>query len=144
MMRVMVVDDDKVLSDTLTDILRACGYEARAFYDAETALSACENWTPEFVLTDVIMPGISGIEMAIEIKERNPSCKIVLSSGQAATRDLLETARSQGYHFDLLTKPVHPKDVLALLTRRRRRPPGSDLKTARMRPKAFRSHDSAD
>jgi hypothetical protein len=44
-----------------------------------------------------------------------PKCKILLFSGQAATADLLDRARSQGHEFEILAKPVHPQDLLARL-----------------------------
>jgi DNA-binding response OmpR family regulator len=44
-----------------------------------------------------------------------PGVKILLFSGQAATADLLEKARAEGYEFDILAKPVHPQDLLAKL-----------------------------
>ena len=58
------------------------------------------------------MPGISGIELAIQMRTQRPNCKILLFSGQAATWDLLEGARAQGYDFRLLQKPVHPSKLL--------------------------------
>lgn len=58
------------------------------------------------------MPDMTGTDLAIEIKRLCPSCKILLFSGQSATADLLEKARQQGYDFTLLTKPVHPADLL--------------------------------
>ena len=58
------------------------------------------------------MPGISGIELAIQMRARYPNCKILLFSGQAATLDLLEGARAQGYDFRLLQKPVFPSVFL--------------------------------
>jgi CheY-like chemotaxis protein len=61
------------------------------------------------------MTGISGIEAAIKIGAILPDCKILLLSAQAATVDLLEHARAQGHEFEILAKPVHPRDLLAKL-----------------------------
>jgi CheY-like chemotaxis protein len=61
------------------------------------------------------MPDMNGIDAAIKIREFLPACKILLFSGQAATADLLENARKHGHQFDILAKPVHPKDLLAKL-----------------------------
>jgi CheY-like chemotaxis protein len=58
------------------------------------------------------MPGISGIYLAITMRALYPNCKILLFSGQAATLDLLETARARGYDFRLLQKPVFPSELL--------------------------------
>jgi CheY-like chemotaxis protein len=67
---------------------------------------------PDLIITDVMMPGMTGIELAITISQTIPTCKILLFSGQAATVDLLEQARDAGYNFTTLTKPVHPTDML--------------------------------
>ena len=113
--RVFVVDDEKIIADSLSAILKNSGFDASAFYDAETALSACEVAVPECIISDVTMPGMNGVDLAIQIRERLPACTILLFSGQAATFDLLATARSRGHNFELLLKPVHPKDLLARL-----------------------------
>lgn len=59
------------------------------------------------------MPQLSGIDLAIRIKEKRPQCRILLFSGQAATADLLAEARKSGNDFHILSKPVHPNDLLA-------------------------------
>ena len=117
MISVMVIDDEKVIADTLSAILRSCGYEATAFYDGQSALDACAIRTPDMVISDVSMPGLNGVEMAIQLENSYPSCKILLFSGHAATADVLESAKRRGYSFELLTKPVHPRDLLAAITR---------------------------
>jgi DNA-binding NtrC family response regulator len=112
---IFVVDDETSIADTLVVILRQAGYEARAFYNAESALKYAESCCPELVISDVAMPGMGGVEMAILIRERHPACKILLFSGHACTADLLEQARGRGYDFELLAKPVYPTDLLAKL-----------------------------
>jgi DNA-binding NtrC family response regulator len=111
--RIFVVDDERCIADTLVTILRQSGYEASAFYNAQSALEGIESYCPELVITDVVMPGMSGVEMAVLIQERRPACKVLLFSGNAVTSDLLQPARRQGHDFELLAKPVHPKDLLA-------------------------------
>jgi DNA-binding NtrC family response regulator len=58
------------------------------------------------------MPGLSGIDLAIQIKAVCPACKILLFSGHATTHDLLKDARGQVNTFQLLQKPVHPSVML--------------------------------
>jgi DNA-binding NtrC family response regulator len=113
--KVFIVDDETIIADTLTAILNASGYEARAFYDGESALTACKISCPECVITDVVMPGMSGVAMAMQIREYFPACKVLLFSGQAATADILNAARESGQEFEVLQKPVHPRDLLARL-----------------------------
>jgi CheY-like chemotaxis protein len=67
------------------------------------------------LISDVIMVDLTGIDAAIQIRSLFPKIKILLFSGQAATADLLEKARAQGYEFEILAKPVHPQDLLAKL-----------------------------
>lgn len=113
---VYVVDDEKVIADTLAMILKQSGFGAVAFEDPCKALAAAtEGPPPDLLISDVVMPGMSGIELAIQFQQSYPRCKVLLFSGQAVTADLLETARLQGYQFEVLQKPVHPSDLLAKL-----------------------------
>ena len=113
--KVMVVDDERVIADSLAMILNQSGFEARAVYSGEGALELAGSFQPDMLISDVIMADLNGIDAAIRIREILPAIKILLFSGQAATADLLEKARTQGYEFDILAKPVHPQDLLARL-----------------------------
>ncbi len=110
---IFVVDDERCIADTLEVILRSAGYEVRAFYNAQTALEQATSCSPDLVITDVIMPVMNGVEMAVLFKERNPRCKILLFSGMASTQNILEVVGRLGYDFELLAKPIHPTDLLA-------------------------------
>jgi CheY-like chemotaxis protein len=110
---VLVVDDESAIADTLSEILIRTGYTAMAAYDAEEALETALLVPPELLITDVVLPGMSGIELAIQVRRIFPDCKILLFSGQAATSDLLDSANRKGHKFELLSKPVHPSDLLA-------------------------------
>jgi DNA-binding NtrC family response regulator len=111
--RVFVVDDEHVISSTLAAILKLHGYSARAFTSPLEALAAARSEAPDLLISDVTMPGLLGIDLAIQMKIQYPKCKILLFSGHAATRDLLEQARNQGHDFQLVEKPVHPCTVLS-------------------------------
>jgi DNA-binding response OmpR family regulator len=110
---VLVVDDESAIADTLTEILSRSGYAATAAYDGADALETALLTPPELLITDVVLPGMSGIELAITIKRIFPDCKILLFSGQAVTSDLMANAKSQGHQFTLLTKPIHPRELLS-------------------------------
>jgi DNA-binding response OmpR family regulator len=113
--KVLVVDDERVIADTLAMILNQSGFEAKAVYTGEKALELAGSFAPDMLITDVIMADLNGIDAAIMIRSLLPKIKILLFSGQAATADLLEKARSQGYEFEILAKPVHPQDLMARL-----------------------------
>lgn len=109
---VLVVDDESVIADTLAEILSRSGYKGIAAYDGDSALETALLSPPEMLITDVVLPGITGIELAIKMRRIFPECKIILFSGQASTADLLASARADGHHFTLLNKPLHPQDLL--------------------------------
>jgi CheY-like chemotaxis protein len=110
--RIFVVDDEPVIASTLAAILRLNGFSAKFFTCPLDALTAARLKTPDLLISDVAMPGISGIELAIQMRAQYPTCKILLFSGQAATADLLEAARAEGHALDLLQKPVPPTELL--------------------------------
>lgn len=109
---VLVVDDESAIADTLSQILTLSGYSAVAAYDGDEAMEMALMRPPEMLITDVMLPGMSGIELAISIRRVFPDCKVLLFSGQAATTDLLTSAKHAGHNFTLLTKPVYPTDLL--------------------------------
>lgn len=113
--KVLVVDDERVIADTLAMILNQSGFEARPVYSGERALEMAPVFSPDMLITDVIMDDLNGIDAAIRIRALLPQIKILLFSGQAATADLLEKARAQGHEFEILAKPVHPQDLLSRL-----------------------------
>jgi len=110
---ILVVDDESAIADTLTEILSRSGYAAMAAYDGTDALETALLTPPELLITDVVLPGMSGIELAITVKRVFPDCRILLFSGQAAAGDLTANARNHGHHFTLLNKPIHPRDLLS-------------------------------
>lgn len=110
--RVFVVDDETVIANTLGVILRQQGFEAHSFSLPLEALSAAREMAPDLLISDVVMPLLSGIELAIQLREVCPNCKVLLFSGQAATVSMLEAARASGHDFEVLSKPVHPADLL--------------------------------
>jgi len=113
--KVLVADDERVIADTLVIILNLAGFEATAVYSGEKAVEQAEELQPDMLISDVIMLDLNGIDAAITIRKMLPTCKILLFSGQAATADLLDRARTQGHEFEILAKPVHPQDLLAKL-----------------------------
>ena len=114
-MKIIVVDDEPVIADTLVEILKGEGCEAIAVSDGASALKWAPMVNPDAVICDVIMPGMNGIQTAKAILRLVPKCRIILFSGQTASLDLLQQAREQGYDFEILAKPINPAALLSLL-----------------------------
>jgi CheY-like chemotaxis protein len=118
---VMVVDDEETLANTTTEILNLAGFCAFVAYDGQTALELAAKFHPDILLTDVLMPGMNGVELAVAVSELLPHTSVLLISGQAGTIDLLEKARNEGHSFDLIAKPIHPLKLIEQLKRLRRK-----------------------
>lgn len=111
--RILVVDDEECIADTLALILRSSGYDATARNDARSALEDCELRIPDLVLSDVMMPEVNGIELAIQVEERYPTCKVLLISGLGSSFGLAAEASERGHQFEILSKPIRPAELLA-------------------------------
>jgi DNA-binding response OmpR family regulator len=128
--RVYIVDDEWIIAETLAAILNHNGFSAHPFHSPNRALVRALDQPPDILLTDVMMPDLSGIDLAINIRRANKDCRILLFSGQAGALDLLCDARRRGYEFELLQKPLHPMQLLLRLRNSRRRSkPSSDAKS---------------
>jgi DNA-binding response OmpR family regulator len=110
---VLVVDDESTIANTLAEILTQSGYAAIAAYDGDSALESALLSPPHLLITDVVLPGMNGIELATTIKRVYPDCKILLFSGQTSAVDLLTAAHHTGHRFTLLDKPIPPAELLA-------------------------------
>ncbi len=119
--RIVVVDDDVCIADSLAIIFCNAGYDAVATYDGQAALERCMERAPDLLLSDVMMPGMDGIELGIVVKKQYPGCKVLLISGTGSAFILLERAERRGFHFEMLEKPMPPAELLekvaALLAR---------------------------
>jgi DNA-binding response OmpR family regulator len=110
--RILIVEDERVVADSLGQILRAHGYSIRIAYSAEAAIQLLVWWTPDLAILDVMLPNMNGIELAMGLRENYPECAILLFSGQPSVETLVEHARREGHEFEILAKPVHPSVML--------------------------------
>jgi CheY-like chemotaxis protein len=111
--KVLIVDDQPLLAETLGAILTDAGYETATALSGEEAITVAPAFLPDCLLTDVSMPGIDGIQAAIAIQKTLPKCRVLLISGHAVTKDLLRDAIANGHNFEVLAKPIHPTELLA-------------------------------
>jgi DNA-binding NtrC family response regulator len=109
--RVLVVDDEKAVADSLAMILRAKDYEAMAAYSAEEAVDLCQGMDPHIVVSDIVMGPMSGFDLAIWLAENRPACRIILMSAHSFHDPLVAKSVRRG--FDFLPKPIHPDKFLA-------------------------------
>jgi PleD family two-component response regulator len=118
-LKVLIVDDERLIADTIAEILEAGGYEATALYDGESALTHCQETCPEIVISDYVLPGINGLELAGKLREYCPTARVFLLTGQANLGGMAERMRSRGHDFEILAKPLHPEELFERLKHRK-------------------------
>lgn len=121
--RVYIVDDEWLIAETLATILNRNGFQAQPFHNSSLALVRALQSPPDVLITDVMMPGMTGIELGIALRRAGHDSRILLFSGQSGALDLLCDARRRGYDFELLDKPLHPMQLLLRLHNMQLRPP---------------------
>ncbi len=108
---VLVVDKEPLIADTRAMILEQNGVTAMVAYDAKSALTIANTFPPDLLLTDDSMP--NGIELALSIRRTIPHCNILICAGQASRSDLLKATGVAGYELTVLSKPLHPNELVA-------------------------------
>ena len=104
--RVAVIDDERIIADTLAEILKLHGYEAKPHYNGESALVDAGEFRPDVVLSDIQMGKIDGIETALRIRETQPQCRIILFTASPVGQDLYQKIDDLGFEF--LRRPLQP------------------------------------
>jgi len=110
--RILIVDDEANIADTLALIFKMRRYDARVAYAAEDAIELISEWRPDLAVLDVMLPAMNGIDLAVVIKANYPACHVLLFSGHANTATLLAEAGKKGHQFEILAKPVYPDLML--------------------------------
>ena len=110
--RVLVVDDDKRLADSLALVLAQHGFSVSAAYGGSEAVESALKSRPDFIVMDVMMIGIDGVDAAIAICETLPRCRILLMSGAEDAVKRLDKGSRRGHRFELLMKPVLTASLL--------------------------------
>jgi len=108
---ILVVDDQQLIAESLGAILSSKGYSTLTAYDGAMALEMATLVPPDLLITDVAMPGMNGVELAVRVVREFPDCQVILFSGHATLADL-EIAFTAGFEFPLLRKPIHPAEML--------------------------------
>lgn len=114
--KVLVVDDEHAIADSVCEIIREAGYDVVSSYTGKTAIRCAMEFHPDVLLSDVLLPDLNGFELALIVKGAHPNCRLILFSGQAATVQLsgqyTQIFSDKGLKFALLPKPIHPKTLL--------------------------------
>jgi two-component system KDP operon response regulator KdpE len=121
--RILVVDDEPQITRVLRTTLSAQGYDLRAANDGETALEIMKDWTPDLVITDLVMPQMDGLELCRRVRSKSEMPIIVLSvRGEERTKVQALDAGADDY----VTKPFGMSELLARVRANLRRAPSEE------------------
>ena len=114
--RILVVDDEQSVRNVLTQVLTEDGFEVTAAASGEEALKLLQKRAFALVITDIVMPGISGIDLLRKIKKRFPATEVIIITSQASLDTAVEALRSGAY--DYLFKPFEDLSLISACARR--------------------------
>jgi CheY-like chemotaxis protein len=113
MQRVLIVDDDRLVADTLALIFQKSGFETHTAYSADQALESTRSFVPDLLLCDVTMPGKDGLALVCDVNRELPSCRIIVLTGfYSNLTNVREQSRKLARPVGILTKPCQPSDLL--------------------------------
>lgn len=113
--KVLIIDDEHAIANTLSLVLNREGFRTCTAYSGEEGIYIAESYQPDILISDVFMGGITGIAAAIEVTARVPSCDVLLLSGNVYNAKQLWDPLDGEMPFEILSKPIHPLDLLAKL-----------------------------
>ncbi len=114
--RILVVDDEESIASTLAALFAHHGYDTALAYSGEEAVKTARSFAPDFILSDVLMDGMSGIDAAMEILRFLPRCEVLFISGNGANLNLLQDAKARGFDFEVLPKPIRMSELLGRIS----------------------------
>jgi signal transduction histidine kinase len=112
---ILVIDDDPSIREALTDYLCDQGFGCRAERCGEAGIVALERHACDIVITDLRMPGMSGLEVVRVVKDRRPDVEVIVVTGYATIEDGVEAMRRGAY--DVVLKPLKIDQFDAILAR---------------------------
>jgi DNA-binding NtrC family response regulator len=113
--KILVVDDERGILDTIEILLRGEGFEVEALQNGREALERFENLRPDIVLTDIRMPAMSGLDILAEVRRRDPQVPVILMTAQASLQSAMKAVNEGAFYY--LQKPFSNDDLLALCRR---------------------------
>lgn len=124
MLRVLIADKQSDVADSTARMLGKFGHQTTAVYSGQRAVEVAAVLRPNVFLSEVMMPGMTGIEAGILVRLMLPSCRVILFAEEGLTAGLFARAESKGYVFETISKPI---EVQVLVSRLRRPSTASPL-----------------
>jgi len=113
--KVLIVDDETAILDTLRILLRREGFDVSTAASGQQGLAALPEVRPDIVLSDIRMPGVSGIEILNAARELDPNIPVILMTAQASLHSAIQAVNQGAFHY--IQKPFSNDEMLVILRR---------------------------
>ena len=110
-MKILIVEDEKLLADSIGELLHGHGFETDAAYDGETGMQYAELGVYDLLILDVMMPGLDGYELARRVRARHIGVPILMLTARSAIEDRITGLNAGADYY--LTKPFDTRELLA-------------------------------
>jgi DNA-binding NtrC family response regulator len=107
---VLIVDDDRQVGEILRRVFTSAGYTCRLVGDGDEALEVFKVWRPPLVVTDILHPGVTGIELLRQVRQEDPDAAVIVVSGNSRIAYRIESLKLGAYAF--LMKPINVDELL--------------------------------
>ena len=121
-MKILIVEDEKLLADTLRDMLQQKGFQVEVAYDGETGKSFAELGIYDLLILDVMMPGLNGYQGAQQVRAKRCFTPILMLTAKSSTEDRIQGLNAGADYY--LTKPFDSRELLACINALLRRQGG--------------------
>lgn len=112
-MRVLIVDDEPLVADTLSLVFQKHGFTTRAAYSADEAMVCARAFTPDLLLCDINMPDKDGLDLIDSMDREQPACRVLVLTGAYSSLNRVRIRASEvRQRFSILTKPCPPAELL--------------------------------
>ena len=112
-MKILIVEDERLLADSLKALLEKKGFQAEAVYDGETGAEYAELGVYDLLILDVMMPGLDGYQLARRVRERRCGVPILMLTARSALEDRVQGLNAGADYY--LTKPFDSRELLACI-----------------------------
>ena len=112
-MKILLIEDEKLLSDSLKALLTAKGFDVEAVYDGETGAEYALLGIYDLLILDVMMPGMDGYQVARQVRSRRCSVPILMLTARSGVTDRIEGLNAGADYY--LTKPFDSRELLACI-----------------------------
>ena len=113
MANVLIVDDEKSIRTTVSEFLRIGGHEVQAAADVDAAGALLQAHAFDVVITDIVLPRVSGVVLLQRIKEQTPDIQVIMMTGEPTVDTAVDAVRAGAY--DYLAKPIGKRELLAVV-----------------------------